>query len=400
MELLEWRRDQAGGAARLWARFRRAAVERSEELTIAVPERYGHLLVDDLDPLLPALLVPCMQAGEALVLPGEVSPRLLAGAERAQQILHSWYPELAVVDIQARARSQGHRSPASGCATFFSGGVDSFYTALGCLDGTIQGPPLSHLLYIRAFGLPVEQGKDVVHTQSGMEAIGRELGLELVPVTTDLTSRFPLKWDAHYHGAALASVALALSGGIGRVLVSASFFYADLVPWGSHPLLDPLWSTEWLELRHVGGEARRCDKLQALARNPLALRTLNVCLAHGNRGGPDNCGRCTKCVRTMVNLDLLGLLGRTPRFPGRLPAGFTDVLARDKPECRQELLWVARKLGTRPELTSVLERLERRLRRRQALRAWMESFAVLRPLVGRIDTLRRARRAGPSALRS
>jgi len=392
MELLDWRRELAGGDVRLKARIRRAGQQRPEELYVAVPERHGELVADEVESLVPALLVPCMQAGEPLVIPDEVSPRLLAGAEAAQQVLRSWYPALSRVEIRARARPESPRPSARGCAAFFSGGVDSFYTALGSLDGTIHEPRLTHLLYVRAFGLPIEQGGDVDRTQADMEAIARELGLELVPISTDLTSHFPIKWDAHYHGAAMASVALALSRGIGRVLVSASFFYPDLIPWGSHPLLDPLWSTEWLEVRHVGAEARRSDKLKVLARSALALRSLNVCLAHGNRGGPANCGRCTKCVRTMVALEILGLLDRTPRFPARLPAGFAGVLARDKPECREELLCLAREMGAASgRLASVLESLQRRLRRRQALRALIETLPALRPLLVLFDGLRRRR---------
>jgi hypothetical protein len=327
-----------------------------------------------------------------------VSPRLLAGVDVAQQILRSWYPELSRVEVEARPRSDSSAAPAVGCATFFSGGVDSFYTVLGSLDGTIREPRLTHLLYVRGFGLALEQGRDLDLTQQALEDVARALDLELVPVSTNLTSRFPTKWDAHYHGAAMASVALALSKGIGRVLVSASFYYPDLVPWGSHPMLDPLWSTERLELRHVGCEVRRSEKVRKIGRSPLALGSLNVCLARENRGGPDNCGRCAKCVRTMVALQLLGLLDLTPRFPSRLPARFTDVLAGDKPECREDLLCLAREVG-HSRLSSVLERLQRRKRRRQAVRALIEDLPGLRAVPGLLDGIRRRGRRSKREVR-
>jgi hypothetical protein len=101
----------------------------------------------------------------------------------------------------------------------------------------------------------------------------------------------------------------------------------------------------------------------------------------------------------MVALELLGLLGKTPRFPARLPQGFTRVLARDKPECREELLALAREVGVPPRLGTALERLERRGRRRQALRSLLETVPGLRSIPAVVDRIR-GRRRSPAAVRS
>ena len=95
----------------------------------------------------------------------------------------------------------------------------------------------------------------------------------------------------------------------------------------SHPALDPLWSTEAVEVVHDGAETRRVDKVAALAASPLALRYLRVCWE--NRGGAYNCGRCGKCMRTMVDLDLAGALGHTVDATG-------TVSTRDTPRGRPE----------------------------------------------------------------
>jgi hypothetical protein len=126
-------------------------------------------------------------------------------------------------------------------------------------------------------------------------------------------SNFRELYEAHrihtnlYHGAVLAGVGLAL--GFARVFVPASFPWSQLVPWGSHPLTDPSWSTESVEILHHGNEARRLDKLRRIADLPGALDLLRVC--------PTNtvysCGVCEKCLRTRVSLRLLGL--SSPRLP-------------------------------------------------------------------------------------
>ena len=83
---------------------------------------------------------------------------------------------------------------------------------------------------------------------------------------TNLRDRFTLNYERFYFGPAMVSTVLALSRGIGTLLLPSSHSYAHLEPLGSHPLLDPRWSTEGLEVVHHGAEARRTDKTAALRR--------------------------------------------------------------------------------------------------------------------------------------
>jgi len=107
-------------------------------------------------------------------------------------------------------------------------------------------------------------------------------------------------------------VALLLSDQMRTVYVAASHSYRDLLPLGSHPILDPLWSTETMEIVHDGCEATRPEKVARLATCDLALKTLRVCWE--NRDGAYNCGKCRKCLSTMVNLHLVGALSRCATF--------------------------------------------------------------------------------------
>jgi hypothetical protein len=101
-------------------------------------------------------------------------------------------------------------------------------------------------------------------------------------------------------GSVLASVGLLL--GFPRVYVPSAFSFGQLVPLGSHPLTDPLWTNECVDVRHDGAEATRIDKLQKICKSESALANLRVCLNEMNV----NCGMCAKCLRTMISLRLLG----------------------------------------------------------------------------------------------
>jgi hypothetical protein len=181
----------------------------------------------------------------------------------------------------------------------FSGGVDSFYTVLR------RRREIDALVFVHGLDVRLDDPlrESVV---DGVRAAASELGLGLVEVATDVrrvTDRY-VAWEDS-HGAALAAVAHLLSDRFHTAVVPATSTYDALYPLGSHPLVDPLWSSERVRLVHDGCEADRVQKTAHIATSPVARRWLRVCPRYG--GEPYNCGRCEKCVRTMVAARLAGV---------------------------------------------------------------------------------------------
>ena len=148
-------------------------------------------------------------------------------------------------------------------------------------------------------------------------------GKRLIPIVTnhfDFGYRYNLSRNLTV-GSALASVALLL--GFPRALVASSHRYDELMPMGSHPLTDPLYSNECVEIVHDGAELRRVEKTRAVAECEQALANLRVCFNDMNA----NCGICAKCLRTMIALRLLRSTGGP--FPPLPPPGDSEA------ECRQ-----------------------------------------------------------------
>ena len=52
----------------------------------------------------------------------------------------------------------------------------------------------------------------------------------------------------YYHGAGLAAIGLSLAAAFRRILIPSTHTFRHLFAWGSHSLLDPLWSTERTEI--------------------------------------------------------------------------------------------------------------------------------------------------------
>ena len=119
----------------------------------------------------------------------------------------------------------------------------------------------------------------------------------------------------HAYGAGLASIGLSLASLFHTVFIAGGVALLDphQGPIGAHPGIDPLWSTERLELVHDGAEVTRRDKIRFIAATPLALEVLRVCWE--SEGDTYNCGRCAKCLTAMVELELIGALVRARRFP-------------------------------------------------------------------------------------
>ncbi|MGH2951359.1 MAG: hypothetical protein ACRDKX_04870, partial [Solirubrobacterales bacterium] len=187
-----------------------------------------------------------------------------------------------------------------------------FYTALK------RREEITDLIFIQGLDLPLSGGNELRRRSSQMaHEVAATLGKRLIEVKAD-TRCFSDRYVhyAYHYGSALAAIALLFQHRFRAVLVPAGQSYAHLHRDGSHPLLDPLWSTGRTQIVTDGAEARRTEKVESIASWELAMRWLRVCLE--NPDGVYNCGRCEKCLRTRINLRAVGAEGRCRTLPRHL----------------------------------------------------------------------------------
>jgi len=271
-------------------------------------------LTGNAEAFLALALLPAMKEGGVLASDGRVSQRFLRAMDTIFDIYRAWVPTLQRVDIRnvipvLRENPKEHR-----VGTFFTGGVDSFYTFLKHRD------EITDLIFVHGFDVLLENHTLRKKTSDMLHRIGSSFGKRVIEIETNLRSfldsYFRLSWGTLTFGAGLATVGHLLSPFFKKIYIPGSHTYADLIPLGSHPLLDPLWSTETLEFIHDGCEAKRIDKVALLSEYDLALQSLRVCFF--NIHGTYNCGQCEKCLRTMINLHVVGALDRCTTFETRL----------------------------------------------------------------------------------
>ncbi|WP_243608927.1 hypothetical protein [Rhodococcus sp. ARC_M5] len=264
---------------------------------------------------LPPLLVAGMRKKWNVEFDSPVDSTALRGAPEAQKVFLDWYPKrFHAISVSADA-SDGVLS-ARGVGCFFSGGVDSFYSAI------TQSQRITHLIFVHGFDIAIDDEDLADRALAGARDAAAELGKPLIEVRTTLRSAFgnrlPLDWGYDFHGAALAHVGLALSQHLSTVLIPSSNSRWELLPWGSHPDLDPLWSSSSVTFDHHELDVNRLGKIRRIGRNETAMKHLRVCWE--NRDGRFNCGVCFKCIRTKIGLAVAG--AESAALPGDI-----DMLA-------------------------------------------------------------------------
>jgi hypothetical protein len=274
-----------------------------------------------------ACTLPAMRYGEKrIALDMPICPEIKDGLTNAMKCLISWHGgERQVIPIEAPTQlGVLFSNKPNRAAGFFSGGID----ALAMVRDNHLNFPSKHPRHIHdgilVYGILAGENtsdpsfKNVVKAVSVM---AEDAGIQLIEVSSnayahfrDLDSDFSF-WRLEYMGSFLAAIAHAFAPRFTIASIASTYDYANLGAWGSHPLLDPLYSSTGLQIRHENAALSRLEKTKLVGEWDLALKHLRVCneKASYNQGNY-NCGECGKCVKTMCAFLSLGLLEQIPTF--------------------------------------------------------------------------------------
>jgi hypothetical protein len=189
-----------------------------------------------------------------------------------------------------------------------------------------------------------------------LRKVAQETGTTLIEVDTNIhefAEQDRLTWRV---GPWIVAIALLFQHVFGKVLIAGSTTsnYDNLRPMGTHPIIDPLWSTESTEFFHDGCEVRRVEKAAQIGEYDVAMKHLLVC---GKGDGAYNCGRCNKCLRSMVNLRAAGALEKCATLPHVIDleaVAALDLSEYSESYFAKENLRALEWSGTDPELAAAL----------------------------------------------
>lgn len=297
------------------------------ELWFSVPIRYEDWLTEDVfDAFLVEMLYPAMYYNEDIYIDGNVSPKLLFNIrEYVQYAVKAYRPEFHIVSIKAKGTAVCNKKDKL-CGTGFSAGVDSFSTFYDryVLEKD-ESYKISALFFfnVGSHGGGGDIARKRFHVRYDyLKKFPREIGLPYIPVDSNMFDFYHYEWEYDAGIFCRASAILVFQKMLSNYYVSNTLSYSDLLDGikeaRRHDLassmdcvLLPILSTEEVAIHVDGAQYLRVEKTSRIANYEPVRRYLNVCVKSTNDYvTAKNCGTCSKCLRTLFTLDVLGLLDK------------------------------------------------------------------------------------------
>jgi len=174
---------------------------------------------------------------------------------------------------------------------------------------------ITHFLFndVGAHGVGENAARFAAERWARVEAAAAEMDRPVIRVRSNMPDLYEPNEELGFMQtmpARQASVALLLQRGVRRYLLASGLEWEGITvsenPWtgGVDPILLAAFSTAWCEQAIVGMEYDRVEKTRIVSRMELAKCFLDVCVSRSDI----NCGKCAKCLRTALVLEILGKL--------------------------------------------------------------------------------------------
>lgn len=327
MKIFNFKKTTTAERARISATLTWEDCDRpSEEVYFETTAEYAEDLYPNPDSWLLCSALAAMRYGEQrIAIDAPVSAEIKDGLINSMKCLINWHGgDRRVIPIEAPIQTKDlfpHKPFRAGA--LFSGGIDALAMVR---DNQLNFPP-HHPRRIQdgilVYGIlqgESERDPSFQNVVDAVTAMANDAGMELIQLYTnayahfrDLDPDFSF-WRLEYIGSFLAATVHAFAPRLSVASIASTYDLANLGPWGSHPLLDPLYSTHNLQIRHENAALSRLEKTKIVGEWDV-VKQLRVCNEKASyREGNYNCGNCEKCVRTMTAFLALGLLERIATF--------------------------------------------------------------------------------------
>ena len=294
-----------------------------QELFYETSCKFEDSISDDPHAFLVGAILPALHFGEQrIAIDAPICAELRNGLLTAIGWFRKWSLFERSICIESSSEVHYPRPLAPRAASFLSGGVDS----LAILRANRLAYPADHpnsikdCLFVHGFDIGGLEGRDEERAAyelalRAVSSIVQDVEATLIPVYTNVRHLYDDLhfWVYQFHGAALASVAHAFSNRLTSVSLASAYKIANLRKKTIHPLLELNYSSANLRIKIEDTRYSRMDRVGLLAQWPAALDNLRVCTM--NPPGKLNCGRCEKCLRTMLQLLVFDSLDKAKTFP-------------------------------------------------------------------------------------
>jgi hypothetical protein len=244
------------------------------------------------------ILLPfAMRKGVSIQLDGAVDPVVLSNARRLSRIWEIWAPsEFRRIQVSSSSEWRAPTGERASDIHLFSGGVDSAFSLVRLGR---RSPEPGHVLTIHGLDFALDKIQAFEQLLRKTDPLLEELNYRRVVIRSNAGRYAKTIWLTH--GFVLAGCLFLL-----RQLFHEGLIAADrppeldmlVFPWGTNHITNNYFAGEGFSMRTLSLDYTRADKVEELSRHPIACSTISCCGVRASR--PDNCGQCSKCIRTKI----------------------------------------------------------------------------------------------------
>ena len=244
-------------------------------------------------------LAPRNESGRALHIDGAVDPTVIRNARRLSRIWEMWAPDkFHEIEVSGSGAWRPRNLERAPDIHLFSGGVDS---AFSLVQIGRRAPEPGHVLTVHGTDYTLENTRGFTRLLMKTDPLLEDLNYRRVVIRSNVaqhTKKTNLKLT---HGFLFAGCLFLMRQIFHEGLIAAdSTPELDMLvfPWGTNHVTNGYFAGEDFSMRTLSLDYSRADKTELLSRHPLACSTISCCKVRAKR--PENCGLCTKCVRTKI----------------------------------------------------------------------------------------------------
>lgn len=261
------------------------------------------------------LLVSAMSHGRDIVFEDPLCPVWLENTRKLMDYFSKWR-NWKPIKIEAQSSTRQPFGRLTGKRVLcFSGGVDSFYSLL------TYPASINTLIMVHGYDIYLNDDTGGRTAYNHVRDVAAAMSIDVALIRTNYREHPVAGRKYRYaYGGALSGIGH-LVNNTGELIISSGFRYDSAETDGSHWQTDPLWSSETMKVIHYGAQLTRDEKTRVIATNPLVRKHLRICQQnlYGKFEISEflNCGRCQKCVRTLLVLQQAGGIDALDTFQNK-----------------------------------------------------------------------------------
>lgn len=293
--------------------------EQTEVLYFKFLKKYASELTEMADPWVILCMHKMMRVGGDFCVRGAVSSSLMRNLENYCQCWQMIMPHYKPINIIPDVEVHDEVKPLENKAIMtFSGGLDASFTLFRHKTGRAGRNTKNIEKAILLFGAgdtPLDRPDEFKLHAENARALCDDMGVEFLTVETNFC-KFDNDWEMEHFNVIVAALYFFENYPYkmtASTITVSSVSYGTRMPWSSNPITDLMLSSNSACVVSDDVAYDRTMKANVVKDWELATEKMRVCWEGNDKS--KNCGKCEKCIRTMLNFIACGVSQPLKMFP-------------------------------------------------------------------------------------